>query len=98
MKTLKTVVASLSLATLLVGHTAAAATRSAASLPSSGVTAPASIERVGASMGEAEGLNGETSGFALLILIFGSVAAVLAFLEAVGAIDIIGDDDDDSPG
>ncbi|WP_347302350.1 hypothetical protein V5740_10080 [Croceibacterium sp. TMG7-5b_MA50] len=98
MKTLKTLVASLSLATLLVGQSAAAATRSSASLPSSGVSAPASIERVGSSMGAAEGLGDESNGLGLILLIFGSVAAFLAFLEAVGAIDIIGDDDDDSPG
>ncbi len=96
MKTLKTIVASLSLATLLVGHTAVAATRSVSSLPSSGVSAPASVDRVGGSLGEAEGLGG--SGAGLIIAIFGSIAAFLAFLEAVGAIDIIGDDDDDSPG
>lgn len=30
------------------------------------------------------------------IAIFGSVAALLGFLEAVGAIDIIGSDDDDA--
>ena len=99
MKTLKTLVASLSLATLLVGHTAVAATRSVSSLPSSGVTAPASIDRVGGSLGEAEGLGDDSNGLGLIIAIFGSVAAFLAFLEAVGAIDIIGgDDDDDSPG
>jgi hypothetical protein len=98
MKTLKTIVASLSLATLLVGHTAVAATRSVSSLPSSGVSAPASVDRVGGSLGEAEGLGG-AGGAGLIIAIFGSIAAFLVFLEAVGAIDIIGgDDDDDSPG
>jgi hypothetical protein len=98
MKTLKTLVASLSLATLLVGQTAVAATRSASSLPSSGVAAPASIERAGSAIGATNGLGDESGGLGLIQLIFGSVAAFLAFLEAVGAIDIIGDDDDDSPG
>ncbi|WP_126665549.1 hypothetical protein [Croceibacterium ferulae] len=99
MKTLKTIVASLSLATLLVGHTAVAATRSVSSLPSSGVSAPASVDRVGGSLGEAEGLGETAGGAGLIIAIFGSIAAFLVFLEAVGAIDIIGgDDDDDSPG
>jgi len=99
MKTLKTLVASLSLATLVVGHSAVAATRSYSSLPSSGVSAPASVERVGASLGADENLGGR-SGAGLIIAIFGSIAAFLAFLEAVGAIDIIGGDDDgdDSPG
>jgi len=96
MKTFKTAMASLALATLMMGQSAYAATRSFESLPSSGVQAPASVERAAAAFGAGEQLGDDSDGLSLIILLFGSVAAFIAFLEAIGAIDIIGDDD--SPG
>jgi len=96
MKTVKTAMASLALATFLMGQSAYAATRSFDSLPSSGVQAPASIERASATFGAGEQLGKDADGLSLIILLFGSAAAFVAFLEAVGAINIIGDDD--SPG
>lgn len=100
MQTFKTAMASLALATLLMGQSAHAATRSFQSLPSSGVYAP-SIERAGAAIGASEQIfnnDDDDDRGGLIILIFGSVAAFIAFLEAIGAIDIFGGDDGDSPG
>ena len=97
MKSFKTAMASLALATLLVGQSAQAATRSSDSLPASGASF-AAVERAGAPVGSAEALGGAMpQGEELVILLFGSVLAFLAFLEAVGAIDII-DGGNDSPG
>ena len=99
MKTFRTALASLSLATLLMAQSAYAATRSFESLPSSGAQAIASVERIGSPIGSSSALaNEDDDDGALIVLIFGSVAAFIAFLEAVGAIDIFGDGDGDSPG
>lgn len=97
MKSFKTALASLALATLLVGQSAHAATRSFDSLPTSSASF-AAVDRAGASIGSAEAMGGEMpQDEELIVLLFGSVIAFLAFLEAVGAIDII-DGGSDSPG
>lgn len=97
MKSFKTALASLALATLFVGQSVQAATRSSDSLPASSASFVA-VERAGAPLGSSEALGGATpAGGELAVLVFGSIAAFVAFLEAVGAIDII-DGGNDSPG
>jgi Na+-driven multidrug efflux pump len=77
---LKNVLASVAAAGLVVAQPALAATRSADSLPSSGLS-PASVERLGAAVGQEEELRGGAPLRALLIIsaVFGiSLALLLA--------------------
>jgi len=86
---LGTVLASVSAAVLVMAQPAAAATRSAASLPSVTADAPASASRLGSPVGQSENL------------VFGSVAfwvvvAIIGFVAAMAL--VISDDNDDDDG
>ena len=75
----KTLLASMAVASLAVAQPVSAATRSADSLPSAGVQPSVTSERIGSIAGESEELRGRP--LLLIILIFGSLAALVAALS-----------------
>ena len=83
---LGTVLASLSAATLLLAQPAAAATRSASSLPQPGARVEAVDARVGSPVRASERIAGNTELLLLLALILGGTALI-----------ILSDDDDPAP-
>ena len=86
---LGTVLASISAATLLLAQPAAAATRSASSLPAAGVKASAIDARVGSQMGHGEELAGSS-----MILYLALLAAAAALIFVVADEDSFDDIDD----
>lgn len=88
-----TVLASISAATLLLAQPAAAATRSASSLPGAGVKVSAIDARVGTPFGQADQVAGGSENILLLLGLLGAAA----FLALVVANEDSFDDVDDLP-
>jgi hypothetical protein len=76
---MKTLLAALAVSSLALAQPAAAATRSSDSLPKNGVQASISTDRVGAITEETDSIRRGTP-ILLIILLFGSVAALVALL------------------